>query len=103
MSETVNASDKSVENGDIKPDKNGTEDSPGWTFPKESIIPNLILFPVVVVLAFGWCLLMLLIVSFVTLSYIRMKIKGMLIASAVFAAVVGVVYIIKTINKHKRK
>ena len=102
MGKRTNPSDTDDETKDINPEKKGTGDSPRWPFPKESIVPSIVLFPVVVALAFGWCLLMLLIVSFVTLSYICMKIKGMIIASAVFAAVVGIAYVVSTLKKHRK-
>jgi len=46
-------------------------------------------------------LLMLGIISFVTLSYLHFTYKGMLIASGVFAAIIGIGYVIRKILVNK--
>lgn len=60
-------------------------------------------FFVVTAAGFGWMLLMLLIVSFVTLSYLHFNIGKMLVASGIFAAVVAVIYVVFTIKKFSKK
>lgn len=56
-----------------------------------------------VILAFGWMLLMLLLVSFVSLSYFHFEIGKMILFSALFAIAIGIVYVISKIRKTGRK
>ncbi len=71
-------------------------------FGARDIITDIIFFFVVTATAFGWLLLMLLIVSFVAHTYIHLKIDKMILASAIFAVVAAVVYIIKKAQKYIR-
>ena len=52
------------------------------------VIHDVVWFILSVILAFGWLLVMLFIISFVTLSYIHFEIKWMVAVSAVFAVIV---------------
>ena len=51
--------------------------------------------------AFGWMMLMLLIISFVSLSYLHFDIKVMILISLAFALIVMVVYVVKKIKKYR--
>ena len=66
----------------------------------KDIILDIILFFVTVAVAFGWLMIMLLIVSFVSLSYLHMKFDKMIIASVIFAVAVGVFYVIMKSRKY---
>lgn len=55
-----------------------------------------------VVLAFGWMLLMLLIISFVTLGVIHFEIEKMILISAIAAAVMFVYRVVILILKYMR-
>ncbi len=66
------------------------------------IILDIILFFVTVAGAFGWLMLMLLIVSFVSLSYLHMKIDKMIVASVIFAVAAGVFYIVMKSKKYRK-
>ena len=79
-----------------------TENYHNNPFGAKDIIADIIFFFVVTATAFGWLLLMLLIVSFVAHTYIHLKIDKMILASAVFAVVAAVVYIIKKAQKYIR-
>ena len=57
------------------------------------IVKDILGFAVTVVLAFGWMMLMLLIISFISLGYLHFEIKWMVIVSVVFAIGAGVFYI----------
>lgn len=65
------------------------------TFTKFDVVRDIIGFFVIIAIAFGWMMLMLLIVSFVTVSYLHFTFDGMLIASGIVTAVIGIVYIIR--------
>ena len=65
------------------------------------VVKDLILFVLTTALAFGWLLVMLLIVSFVSMGYLHMQLRHMLIASAVFAVIYAAVYVWKKIRKYR--
>ena len=65
-------------------------------------IKEVLYFLAVTVIAFGWMFLMLLIISFVAVSVIRIRIPAMLMISGVFTVTVGVFYVIRRVGK-KRK
>ena len=73
---------------------------PGDEFTTKDIVTDIVFFFVSVALAYGWMLLMLLIVSFVTLSYIHFEYSVMKIAASVFATVIALVYIISKVRKY---
>ena len=54
------------------------------------------------ILAFLWVLVMLLIVSFVTLSYLKFQIKWMIVASALAAVIAGIVYVTAAVKKYRK-
>ena len=67
----------------------------------KELVTDIIMGAILVVAAFFWMLVMLLIISFVTLSYLHFEIDTMKLASVIFAIVVGVIYIIKKILKQR--
>ncbi|MCR4618908.1 MAG: hypothetical protein K5669_12075 [Lachnospiraceae bacterium] len=71
-------------------------------FGAGDIVRDIILFFVTVAGAFGWLMLMLLIFSFVALSYVHLKFDKMIIASIIFAVVVGIIYIVAKSKKYVR-
>ena len=64
-----------------------------------NLLKGILGFVFVVAIAFGWMILMLLIISFVSLSYLHFNIDVMLYVSAFFAAVCVVIYIFSKIRK----
>jgi putative effector of murein hydrolase len=52
--------------------------------------------------AFGWVFLMLMILSFVTLSYVQFHFKRMIIASVVCGILAGILYVVFTVKKYKK-
>ena len=50
----------------------------------------------------GYVILLLLILSFITLSYLHFTIEGILITGAVSGGIAGVYYIVKTVRKYRR-
>lgn len=75
---------------------------PQKPFTTQDVVLDIIMLFVTTAIAFGWMLLMLLIISFVTLSYLHIEIGTMLIISTVFAAISFVGYIIKKTVKYKK-
>ncbi len=75
---------------------------PQKPFTTQDVVLDIIMLFVTTAIAFGWMLLMLLIISFVTLSYLHIEIGTMLIISTVFAAISFVGYIIKKMVKYKK-
>lgn len=64
-----------------------------------NLLKDILGFAFVLAIAFGWMILMLLIISFVSLSYLHFNIDVMLYVSAGFAAICGVVYIFGKVRK----
>lgn len=75
---------------------------PQKPFTTQDVVLDIIMLFVTTAIAFGWMLLMLLIISFVTLSYLHIEIGTMLIISTVFAAISFVGYIINKTVKYKK-
>lgn len=65
------------------------------------IVYDIIFFIITVVGAFAWLMLMLLFISFVTLSVLHFELKYMILASVIFAIVAGIWYIRKKVPKYK--
>lgn len=63
------------------------------------IIKNIIFFFFTVAIGFGWMMLMLLIISFVSLGYIHMRFDRMIIVSVVTAILAGILYIFRIFKK----
>lgn len=75
---------------------------PQKPFTTQDVVMDVIMLFVTTVIAFGWMLIMLLIFSFVTLSYIHIEIGTMLTISTIFAAVIFVVYIVRKTVKYRK-
>ncbi len=69
-------------------------------FSVRDIVLDIIMFFVCVAGAFGWMMLMLLIISFVSLSYLHFKFDKMVLASVIAAIVTAIVYIILKARKY---
>ena len=69
-------------------------------FSVRDVVLDIIMFFVCVAGAFGWMMLMLLIVSFISLSYLHFKFDKMVIASVIAAIVTAIVYIILKARKY---
>lgn len=67
------------------------------------VVKDILFFFVAVAIGFGWMLLMLLIISFVSLGYIHMNIEKMILVSIICAVVVGIYYIYRMTVKYKKK
>lgn len=65
------------------------------------ILKDLICFFLMVGCTAGYVVLLLLIISFITLSYLHFTIEGILIAGAVSGGIAGVYYIVKTVKKYR--
>ncbi len=66
------------------------------------IIKDIIFFFLMVGCTAGYVILLLLIISFVTLSYLHFSIEGILITGAVCGGIAGIYYIVKTVKKYRR-
>ncbi|MCR5685173.1 MAG: hypothetical protein K6G81_07075 [Lachnospiraceae bacterium] len=71
-------------------------------FDPLELIKQILAFIAVSAIVFVWCMLMLLIVSFVALSYITLKLKMMIIISLAVMLCVDAAYIISKYRKQKR-
>lgn len=66
-------------------------------------IKEVLYFLAVAVIAFGWMFLMLLIISFVAVSVIRIRIPAMLIISGIFTVAVVAFYVIRRVRKKQKE
>lgn len=71
-------------------------------YDARDIVLDVLGFFLTVGVAFGWMLLMLLIISFVSLSYLHFDIRFMLLAATIFGLAAAVVYIVKKVKKYRR-
>ncbi len=78
-------------------------ENPRRPFTTRDIVSDIIFFFVTVAVAFGWVLLMLLILSFVSLTYLHFEIKYMLLCSGVAAGIAGIVYVIRKVSGYRDK
>lgn len=74
----------------------------GKKFTSIDIIKDFIFFLITTVCSMLWVMTVLLIISFVTLSYLHFTIEGMFITAIVCTVCVDIYYIVKTIKKYKR-
>jgi hypothetical protein len=75
---------------------------PQKPFTAQDVVMDIIMLFVTTAVAFGWTLIMLLIFSFVTLSYVHIEIGRMLLISTVVAVVWFVVDIVKKVVKYRK-
>lgn len=74
---------------------------PDRPFTAKDVVLDIIFFFVYIAGAFVWSLGMLLIISFVTVSYLHFNIKYMIIFSVAVAIAVGIYYVIKKVKKYR--
>ena len=91
----------SIENLKRAADKAKEENYEGKIEIRDVILDILIFF-LRIAIAFGWMMLMLLLISFVSLGYLHFKIESMVIVAVVTAAIVGVHYIYKMVVKYRK-
>lgn len=70
---------------------------------KTDIVKDIIFFFLTTVFAFAYFMLVLMIISFITTSYLHFTIEGIFIASILGAVGVGVYYIVKKVKKYRRQ
>lgn len=75
---------------------------PQKPFTAQDVVMDIIMLFVTTAVAFGWTLIMLLIFSFVTLSYVHIEIETMLLISTVVAVVWFVVDVVKKVVKYRK-
>ncbi len=68
----------------------------------KDIVLDILGFFVRIAIGFGWMMLMLLIISFVSLGYFHFKIESMILVSVITAVIVGIHYIYKMIVKYRK-
>lgn len=66
------------------------------------IVKEVIFFLIVTALAFGWWMLVLLIISFVTLSVLHFTIEGIVITSIVGTVGVDIYYVIHRVKEFRK-
>ena len=74
-----------------------------YDFDRSDVVADVIFFFLTVAVAFGWMMLMLLIISFVSLSYLHFHIKTMFALSVAFAILAALYYIWKMVRKYRGK
>ena len=70
---------------------------------KVDIAKDIIFFFVTTAIAFAYFMLVLLIISFVTISYIHFTIEGIFILATVATVGVDIHYVVKKIRKYRKK
>lgn len=75
---------------------------PQKPFTAQDVVMDIIMLFVTTAVAFGWTLIMLLIFSFVTLSYVHIEIEMMLLISTMVAVVWFVVDVVKKVVKYRK-
>ena len=70
---------------------------------KVDIAKDIIFFFVTTAIAFAYFMLVLLIISFVTISYIHFTIAGIFIMATVATVGVDIHYVVKKIRKYRKK
>ena len=74
----------------------------GEKFTKMDLIKDFIFFLITTACSMLWVMTVLLIISFVTLSYLHFTIEGMFITAIVCTVFVDIYYIVKTVKKYRR-
>ena len=70
---------------------------------KVDIVKDIIFFFVTTAIAFAYFMLVLLIISFVTTSYIHFTIEGIFIMATVATVGVDIHYVVKKIRKYRKR
>ena len=82
-------------------DKVREEDYEGRLDVKD-VVKDIIFFFIAVAFAFGWMMLIQLIISFVSLGYVHMNIDRMIIISVICGVACGIYYLYKMVVKYKK-
>ena len=82
--------------------KDSSAEYPQKPFTAQDVVMDIIMLFVTTAVAFGWTLIMLLIFSFVTLSYVHIEIEMMLLISTMVAVVWFVVDVVKKVVKYRK-
>lgn len=68
-----------------------------------NMIKEFVLFLLVTACAFGWWMLMLLIISFVMLSVIHFTIEAIFMIAIIGTVAIDVFYVVKKVKKYKKE
>lgn len=68
----------------------------------KDILKDVILFLVITAIAYGYFMIMFLIISFVTLSMIKLTIEMIYILSAVGTVIVDIIFVVKKVQKYRK-
>ncbi|MBO4416110.1 MAG: hypothetical protein J5824_09060 [Lachnospiraceae bacterium] len=71
-------------------------------FDPLELIKQILVFLALSAVTFIWCMLVLLIISFVALSYITLKLKWMIVISIVIMICIDAAYIIEKVRRKKK-
>ncbi len=71
-------------------------------FDPLEMIKQILVFLAISAVVFAWCMLVLLIISFIALSYIKLKLKWMIIASVIVMLCVDAAYIVGKVQKRRK-
>ena len=71
-------------------------------FDPLELIKQILVFLAISAVTFIWCMLVLLIISFVALSYITLKLKWMIIISTIVMICIDTAYIIEKARRKKK-
>ena len=71
-------------------------------FSKMDIVKDIIFFFITTVCVMGYVMGVLLIISFVCMSYVHFTIEGIFIAAVVCTVIADIYYIVKTVKKYHR-
>lgn len=68
----------------------------------KDVVLDILFFFITGLIGFGWMLLVLLIISFVSLSYLHFEFEKMLMVSVIAGVVIAVLYAFTKVKKYKR-
>jgi hypothetical protein len=71
-------------------------------FSGKDLAREIIFCIITMALAFAWVFVMLMIISFVTLSYVQFHFKRMIIGSVICGILSGILYVVFTVRKYKK-
>ena len=67
------------------------------------VIKEIIFFLIATAFAFGWCMLVLLIISFITLSVLHFTIEGIFITAIVGTVCYDIYYIVRKVKEYRKQ
>lgn len=67
------------------------------------IIKEIIFFLIVTAFVFGWCMLVLLIISFISLSVLHFTIEGIVITAIVGTVCYDIYYIVRKVKEYRKQ